>query len=202
MCILTKFIAFNYLYVKILKRGIAMNREINIIKSNRKSFSLEIKPNLEIICRVPNRASKKEIEDFISKHENWLEKHIEKIEENENKNPTNNLSQEEIKALSKRAKEYIPQRVEFFANQMGIEYGNITIRTQKTRWGSCSSKKNLNFNCLLMLTDLDIIDYVVVHELCHIKEMNHSQKFWAEVERVLPEYKETRRRLKEIRINF
>ena len=73
----------------------------------------------------------------------------------------------------------------------------ITIRNQKTRWGSCSSKGNLNFNCLLMLTPPEVIDYVVVHELCHRKEMNHSGAFWAEVEKVLPDYKEQVKWLKE-----
>ena len=77
----------------------------------------------------------------------------------------------------------------YFAKQIGATYGRITIRNQKTRWGSCSSKGNLNFNCLLMLAPSEVIDYVVVHELCHRKEMNHSKAFWSEVEKVLPDYK-------------
>ena len=80
---------------------------------------------------------------------------------------------------------------------MGVKYGRITVRRQKTRWGSCSSKGNLNFNCLLMLCPDFVVDYVVVHELCHLKQMNHSERFWAEVERVLPQYKEARKWLKE-----
>ena len=83
----------------------------------------------------------------------------------------------------------IPERVSYFAPQVGVTYGNITIRSQRTRWGSCSSKGNLNFNCLLMLVPREVLDYVVVHELCHRKEVNHSPRFWAEVERILPDYK-------------
>ena len=74
-----------------------------------------------------------------------------------------------------------------------MTYGRITIRAQRSRWGSCSSKGNLNFNCLLMLTPSEIRDYVVVHELCHRIELNHSAYFWAEVARILPDYKECRK---------
>ncbi len=84
-----------------------------------------------------------------------------------------------------------------FAPLVGVSYGRITIRNQRTRWGSCSGKGNLNFNCLLMLAPPEVLDYVVVHELCHRKEMNHSPRFWAEVARVLPDYQQRRRWLKE-----
>ena len=89
------------------------------------------------------------------------------------------------------------ERVNHFCKVMDVTVGRITIRNQKTRWGSCSSKGNLNFNCLLMLTPPEVIDYVVVHELCHRKEMNHSGAFWAEVEKVLSGYKEQVKWLKE-----
>lgn len=91
----------------------------------------------------------------------------------------------------------IPQRIRKYAPIVGVEYGRITIRMQKSRWGSCSSKGNLNFNCLLMAMPEEIRDYVVVHELCHRKQMNHSDKFWAEVEKVLPDYKVSRKWLRD-----
>lgn len=91
----------------------------------------------------------------------------------------------------------LPEITAHFAPLVGVDYGRITIRAQRTRWGSCSAQGNLNFNCLLMLTPDDVIEYVVVHELCHRKEMNHSARFLAEVERVLPQYRESRRWLKE-----
>ena len=91
----------------------------------------------------------------------------------------------------------IPDRVRHFAPIVGATYGRITIRNQRSRWGSCSGKGNLNFNCLLMLTPSHVIDYGVVHELCHRLEMNHSQKFWSQVERVLPDYRKSREWLKE-----
>ena len=107
------------------------------------------------------------------------------------------LTEAEIKQLANKALEYIPARVAYFAPIVGVDYGRITIRNQRTRWGSCSSKGNLNFNCLLILTPPEVIDYVVVHELCHRREMNHSTRFWNEVEKVLPDYKVAKKWLKE-----
>ena len=108
-----------------------------------------------------------------------------------------NVTLDKIKALADQALEIIPTRVEYFAKIIGVTYGNITIRNQKTRWGSCSSKGNLNFNCLLMLAPPEVLDYVVVHELCHRKQMNHSKAFWSEVEKVFPDYKKSIKWLKE-----
>ena len=121
---------------------------------------------------------------------------IEVIKSNR-KTMTPKLSMDEIHALAQKAMEVLPERTAYFSKKIGVSYGGITIRNQKTRWGSCSSKGNLNFNCLLMLTPPEIQDYVVVHELCHRKEMNHSDRFWKEVEKILPDYKERRFWLKE-----
>lgn len=98
------------------------------------------------------------------------------------------------------ARQRITRRVEYFAPLVGVTYNRIFIKEQKTRWGSCSSLGNLNFNWKLILLDEELLDYVVVHELAHRKQMNHSPTFWAEVERVLPDYRERRRRLRECRV--
>ena len=98
------------------------------------------------------------------------------------------LSDEQIKALAKQAKKVIPDRVAYYARLVGVTYGRISIRNQKTRWGSCSAQGNLNFNCILMRAPIEVLDSVIVHELCHRKHMNHSAAFYAEVRRVYPEY--------------
>ncbi|MBE5867311.1 MAG: M48 family metallopeptidase [Lachnospiraceae bacterium] len=117
----------------------------------------------------------------------------------EDKNSMKKFTETEIAELKKLAKKYIPGRVAYYAALIPVSYGRIAIRCQKTRWGSCSQKGNLNFNCLLMKLPPEIIDYVVVHELCHRLQMNHSRLFWAEVEKVLPDYKKRRKWLKEFR---
>lgn len=101
------------------------------------------------------------------------------------------------KRYRKAAKEYIPQRVAHYQQFTGGAYERIVIRDQKTRWGSCSSNKTLSFNYRLMLAPPQILDYVVVHELCHLKHMNHSREFWAAVEEVMPDYKIYRKWLRE-----
>ena len=112
-------------------------------------------------------------------------------------NPVSPLTDAQLSGLKKRAKIAFRERVGYYAPLVGVSYGQITIRSQKTRWGSCSSKGNLNFNCLLLLAPPEVLDYVVVHELCHRKEMNHSPRFWAEVARVMPDYKVRRKWLKD-----
>ena len=176
---------------------------IKIVKSNRKTFSLEVKRDGSVILRAPIFASNRQIEEFYYKNKAWLEKHIienEKRMEESGSCPA--FTDDEIKAFKVRAKQYVPQRVEYWAEIIGVKYNSVSIRAQKTRWGSCSSKGNLNFNCLLMLTDTEAIDYVVIHELCHIKELNHSKRFWSLVETYMPNYKEVQKRIKSMELQI
>ena len=159
-----------------------------IIRTNRRSLGLEV--NTEgLIVRAPIIATDAEINSFVSEHKAWIEKSLKKVAEKqktlENLEP---LTMEDIRVLADKALKVIPERVRYYAPKVGVTYGRITIRNQRSRWGSCSAKGNLNFNCLLMLTPPEVIDSVVVHELCHRREMNHSDRFYAEVLRVFPEY--------------
>ena len=163
-----------------------------LVRSARKTLAIQISPEGTVIVRAPARMSAAAIEQFVAEKRGWIEKHLPKQAAVLPK-----LTEEEMRNLVRRAKEVIPERAAYYAKLLGVSYGSITIRSQRTRWGSCSGKGNLNFNCLLILTPDEVIDYVVVHELCHRKEMNHSPRFWAEVERILPEYRACRRWLKE-----
>lgn len=163
--------------------------KVNIIRSDRKTLSIQLKPG-EIIARAPLRMKDKEIYSFIESKKSWIEKNLAKIEKREKAiSEVKPFTEDEINALAEKAKQIIPERVRYYAPKIGVTYNRITIRCQRTRWGSCSSKGNLNFNCLLALFPLEVIDSVVVHELCHRKHMNHSPQFYAEIEKVFPEYK-------------
>lgn len=171
---------------------------IKIIKSKRKTISLQIKPDGSIELKAPMQMKDAQIKEFLHQKSEWIEKHLLAVKERQQQmSQIKPLTIEEIHELANQALEVIPKRVVYFAEIVGVTYGRITIRNQRSRWGSCSSKGNLNFNCLLMLTPTDVLDYVVVHELCHKKEMNHSPKFWAEVRKVLPDYEKQKLWLKE-----
>lgn len=167
--------------------------EYKIIRTDRKSVALQIK-NGEIIVRAPLKMKEADIERFVLKNKAWIEKQQKQIEKDKS---LPKFTNQEIRDLADKALKIIPERVKYYASKMGVAYGNITIRNQKTRWGSCSSKKNLNFNCLLMLAPLEVLDSVIVHELCHLKEMNHSKRFYDEVLKVYPDYYKWHNWLKE-----
>ena len=174
-----------------------MNYEI--IRSRRKTLALEITRDGQLKVRAPYKVSRKEIQNFVKSKESWIFKHLKRIEETKAEQPEP-LSSEEIEKLVQKALQVLPEKVEHYARIIGVTYGRISIRNQKTRWGSCSSKGNLNFNCQLMRLPEELQDYVVVHELCHRKEMNHSSDFWKEVEYIMPDYQERRARLKQVRV--
>lgn len=177
-------------------------KNIEIIRSGRKTIAIEITRNLEVLVRVPFGIRNKDIQRFIEEKSWWIETHLDlmkkKVEEDDNKkDAVTKFTEQEIRQLADQALKIIPDRVAYYAPIIGVYAAKITIRNQVSRWGSCSSKGNLNFNCLLMLTPPDVIDYVVVHELCHRKELNHSSRFWSEVEKVLPNYKLPKKWLKD-----
>ena len=171
--------------------------EYTVIRSRRKTLSARIKDG-RVEVRAPLRTPDAEIRRFLEKHRDWVEKHLAQdraLEEAKAAQPK--LAKADIARLKKQAQQVIPERAAYWASRIGVTYGRISIRCQKTRWGSCSSKGNLNFNCLLMLAPSGVIDCIVVHELCHRKYMNHSAKFYAEMEKALPDWRQHQKWLKQ-----
>ena len=167
-----------------------------VIRSRRRTLSMEIKQG-RLIIRAPYLATDREIARFIQSHQSWIDSHLSTAQRREQGlKSVHRLTEQELRDLAARALKVIPERVAHYAPLIGVTYGRITIRNQRTRWGSCSAKGNLNFNLLLLLAPSEVLDYVVVHELCHLLHMDHSAAFWREVARVLPDFRQREKWLK------
>ena len=167
--------------------------EVKVIRCRRKTIGIRIDDGGRITVRAPLRTSEAEIRRVLDSKKTWIEKTLEKVSA---RAQVPKLSEGELEDLVKLGRKVIAARVAEWARQTGVTYGRVTVKKQKTLWGSCSAKGNLNFNCLLLRCPEDVMDYVIVHELCHRRELNHSPRFWAEVERILPEYRKPLKWLK------
>ncbi len=171
--------------------------EITIIRTDRKTLAIQLK-NGQLIARAPLRMKDEDIYAFVASKRTWVEKHLsQQLARQEQAKTLPRFTADEINDLAQKAMRIISPKVDFYAKKIGVTYNRITIRNQRTRWGSCSSKGNLNFNCLLVLLPDEIIDSIVVHELCHRKHMNHSKQFYEEIEKVFPDYSRCNKWLKE-----
>ena len=166
----------------------------DIVYSDRKTISICVKDG-GVIVRAPRRTARQRIEQIVREHTDWIEKQQQKQSQPRLKNTP--LSDSQIAELKKRARVILKQKLDYFSNLMGLKYGRLTITSAKTRFGSCSSKGNIAFSWLLMLYPNEAIDYVVVHELAHLVEMNHSPRFYKIIEAVLPDYKARKKLLKQ-----
>lgn len=214
-------------------------KEVTIVRSKRKTVSLEVTKNAEVVVRAPLRASDTFIQTFIQKHLDWIEKQkkemsakkvgakefvdgemflflgkqyrLSRIYDKKYQGVTL-IKDEGVMCLGcavsdpkkvfeewykKRAHELIISRVHELAAGHGFVFNAIRITSAKTRWGSCSGKKNLSFSWRLMMAPAEVIDYVIVHELTHLRHMNHSKRFWVGVEKLCPRYKEYKKWLRE-----
>ncbi len=166
-------------------------RTYRLIRSRRKTVAIEIRPNGELWVRAPHRVSRAVIDRELALREDWIAAHLASLPP-----PPPVPSEQQLAAWRKEAVAYLPQRVAYFADIMGVHPTAVKINAAAKRFGSCSSKGNLNFSCRLMAYPPEAIDYVVVHELAHLIHMNHSAAFYAAVAAVLPDYKARAARLK------
>ncbi len=184
--------------------------EINITKSWRKTLSMSFDASGTLQVKAPKLLPESQIDAFIQKNHKWIQKHYEKISErkkeawvhylfgNPHPLPKTDWTKKQWESFyKKQAHEYIKPRCQQLAKKYGFVYKDIKISSANTRWGSCSSKKYLNFSYRLVMAPKDCIDYVIIHELCHLKEMNHSARFWKHVSQIMPEYREKEKHLKE-----
>lgn len=164
--------------------------EYDIVRSRRKSLCIEITRDARVLVRAPHFTTQKAIEKFVSSHQSWINKHLQKVKSRPS------CSIEDLERLRVLAKEYIPNRVNEICSKTGLSCTGVKITTAATRFGSCSPKNSLCFSCRLMSYPKPAIDYVIVHELCHTVHHNHQKPFWDLVEKVLPNYKQLKSLLK------
>ena len=169
-----------------------------IQKSRHRSIAVSVLPDNRVLVKAPYGTQERMIQEFLITKKSWITNQIEKqTREVQKAESLGLMSDDEIKQIKKQARIILPERVKYWAEKIGVTYGRISIRLQSSRWGSCAQNGNLNFNCLLVIMPSEILDSVVVHELCHRKYMNHSKDFYAEIDRVFPEYKRCNKWLKE-----
>lgn len=172
--------------------------EYEIIYSKRKSIGLCVGKNGSITVRAPLGCPRSLTDSFVCQKRDWIEKQLEKAAlVKAEAEAAGEISKEELLSLAKRLRSVLDEKLPYYASLIGVSFGRVTVRAQRFKWGSCSSKGNLSFNCLLMLAPEEVLDYVIVHELCHRKHMDHSKRFWALVKSVLPDHEKPRRWLKE-----
>ncbi|MBQ1383955.1 MAG: M48 family metallopeptidase [Firmicutes bacterium] len=174
-----------------------------VIRSRRRTVSAEVKPDGRVVIRAPLFMSSAEIDRFVRQKQDWIERHVSLQKKrmaawkDGSGNTAPPLTDDQLEVLKKAARAKLPKRTAELAKVMGISYGRVSVRAQKSRWGSCSSAGNINLNCLLMLAPDRVQDYVIIHELAHRRHMDHSPRFWALVAAYCPDHADCRRWLRD-----
>ena len=156
-----------------------------------------------VLVTMPKRASLSRVQAFINEKRAWIEERVERAKMRQGKDPlqlppSTSSGQALGKGERHRLQVLIEPLVTRYCQMLGAECERISIRAQRSRWGSCSSKKTLSFNVRLALLPIELVEYVVVHEVCHLREMNHSPAFWKLVETAIPDYRKRRAALQRV----
>lgn len=156
-----------------------------------RAMRLAVYPDARVVVTAPHFFGLGAIERFVVKHSDWISRHVERTRGR----TVIRIQRREIPALKRRALALTSARCAHFANIYNVRYKKISIRAQKTRWGSCSRTGNLSFNYKIAVLPSHIADYIVVHELCHLREMNHGKRFWNLIAQTIPDHKSVRKAL-------
>jgi predicted metal-dependent hydrolase len=176
----------------------AIPRNQKVLRSKRRTLSLHIHPDGTLIVRAPRWAPDKAIERFVRQKSSWVQKTIQKtLEKGKRAQEWRTQFAGTDEFYRGQALAVFKERCAVYAERMGVSHGRIGISNASSRWGSCSARGRLRFNWRLVMAPLEVLDYVVVHELAHLKELNHSRRFWTHVEEVMPAFREAKRWLHE-----
>jgi len=182
-----------------MKKYITVNGQdipIRSIVSKRVKYArIEIRENMEIVAKRPLWMSENMMDGFIVKKRRWIERALKSFA-GKNTLGIPKHTKKEYARYKEKARKTIQERIDYFNSFYGFPYNKVFIRNQKTCWGSCTQRMNLNFNYKLIFLPQEIFDYVIVHEICHLKELNHSEKFWGLVSKAIPHYRRLRKELK------
>lgn len=173
-----------------------------VIYSKRKTIAIVINKDGEVTIRAPKIRifNKQEIENFVKSKESWIIKNLDKINKNkkiQRKKIIDGLSKKELEIKKEEARKIISEKIYSFAKSYNFKFLKLRLSTAKTRWGSCSTTGTISINWHLIFAPEEVLNYVLIHELCHTKHHNHSKYFWNEVEKIIPNYKENRKWLRE-----
>lgn len=166
------------------------------ISSRSHSMRIAVHPNGEVVVSVPRFVPQMLVRRFIAKNKPWIDRHVARI----NLKTRLQVAQKDIPALKKQALLFVEKQCAHYAQVYGVSYSKITIRSQKSRWGSCSKSGNLSFNYKIAVLPQHIADYIVVHEICHLEQLNHSKQFWNLVAREVPNHLSIRKALRQISV--
>lgn len=174
-----------------------MDIPIEIIHSDRKTATLSVTKELKVVIRAPKGVPDSELLAFAEKNEEWILKHIEIQKRRNEASPFYDLTESDAEELKALARKVIPPKVEYYAKLMGVKPKSVKITSAHSRFGSCSGQNGLCFSYILMRYPEEAIDYVVVHELAHIKHHNHGRSFYALIGKYMPDYKQREKMLRE-----
>ena len=188
-----------------------MSWEYELRESRRaKRVRISVFPNGRVVVTKPLGGSAREVERFMRSQATWIEASVAKVQKRLERQKKKGIVPIELshprrgskayKQAVKDARVLARERLEHFNQIYGFTYGSISVRNQKTRWGSCSQKNNLSFNYRIVFLPLELADYIIVHELCHTAEHNHSTRFWSLVAKTFPHYDTLRKKLKKYKL--
>lgn len=176
-----------------------MARSYTLKRSMRsRTMRLSISPDARVIVTAPEYLDLEAIERFVAQQSAWIETHTQRAR----KRSVIRVRRGDIPSLKKRALALVEERCAHVAQMYGLQFRKISIRAQKTRWGSCSRSGNLSFNYKIAILPPPVAEYIIVHELCHLAEMNHGKKFWDLVARTIPEHRAIRKALRNTAVVF
>ncbi|MFC1645254.1 M48 family metallopeptidase [Patescibacteria group bacterium] len=183
-----------------IKRNISLRGENveYVLKRSRRAKNVRLviccESGLTVI--VPSQVDTSRVESFIFQKTEWILRKIKEMRNSGKRSLFHSKTRRDYIACKENARDLVIRRLEFFNKYYNLDYKRVAIRNQRTRWGSCSSIGNLNFNFRIIFLSDELVDYLIVHELCHLQEMNHSREFWKLVEKTIPDHNELSKRLR------